>query len=173
MHAIAYERLSPQALATRWRELLQDPDAPERFELDEFGEIEVTPPPSFRHQRIVAAIGRQIEAQLGGECGSYALATSAGVRFPDVCWAMSFDALAKAGGADPLTQMPPICVEVISPGNRRKNINEKVAAYLEAGVEEVILIEQDGRIRYFGGEGERPDSRFSLVLTQPAGTSLG
>jgi len=37
--------------------------------------------------------------------------------------------------------MPPLCVEVLSPGNKRKDINEKVEAYLQAGVEEVILVE--------------------------------
>ena len=167
MRAIVYETLSPSALAARWRDVLRDEQAPEFCEMDEFGELEVNPPPTFRHQRIVAAIGRQIEAQLGGETGSFALATSIGVRFPDVCWAASFKDLALAGGSDPLTRMPPICVEVISPGNRRKNIEAKVRAYLEAGVGEVLLIEQDGRLRWFSKDGEQPASSYGLTPTLP------
>jgi len=120
MQAIVYEKPDFATLVQRWPALQQAPDAPEFCEMDEFGEIEVNPPPSFRHQRIVASVGRQLEAQLGGESGSYALATPIGVRFPDVCWAKSFSDLASAGQSDPLTVMPPICIEVISPGNRHK-----------------------------------------------------
>src|SRR6266478_4294015 len=170
MHVVAYERLSRQALATCWREVLQDPDAPERCELDEFGELRVNPPPSFRHQRIVAAFVRQIEAKLGGEAGSYALWTPGGIRFPDICWARSFDDLARAGGSDPLMAMPPLCVEVLSPGNKRKDINEKVEAYLQAGVEEVILVETNARIRFFTSSGEQNSSKFGLELIVPPGT---
>lgn len=170
MRIVANERLSRQALAARWRELLGDPNAPERCELDEFGELQVSPPPSYKHQRIVAALMRQIEAALGGEVGSYALASTEGVRIPDLCWAPSFDELAREGGADPLTKMPPLCVEVLSPGNRRRDISEKVEAYLAAGVQEVILVETDARIRYFTTAGEQPGSAFGLRLTLPLGT---
>lgn len=171
MHVIAYQRLSPQALAERWRELLGDSDAPDRCELDEFGEVYANPPPTFIHQRIVAALGPQMEKALGGEVGSYAVQTSIGVRFPDLCWAKDFEELARAGGgADPLTKMPPICVEVISRWDKRKDINEKVEAYLAAGVQEVILIETDARIRYFTGDGEQPSSTFGLLLELPPNT---
>ena len=102
MHVGAYERLGRQALVTRWRELMEDPDAPERCELDEFGEVRVNPPPSFRHRRIVSALARQIEGKLGGDTGSYALWTPSGIRFPDICWAPNFDDLARSGGSDPL-----------------------------------------------------------------------
>jgi Uma2 family endonuclease len=170
MQIVAYERLSRQALTARWRALLEDPEAPERCELDEFGEVHVNPPPSFRHQRAVSALVRQIEGKLGGDAGSYALWTPAGIRFPDICWAPSFDDLARLGGSDPLTSMPPLCVEVLSPGNKRKDINEKVEAYLQAGVEEVILVETNARIRYFTSSGEQPGSKFGLQLVLPPGT---
>jgi len=170
MHVTAYQRLSPQALTARWQELLEDPDAPEQCELDEFGEVHVNPPPSFRHQRIVAALSPQIESALGGEVGSYALQTPSGVRFPDLCWARSFEELARAGGMDPLTKMPPLCVEVLSRWDKRKDINDKVEGYLAAGVQEVILIETDGRIRYLTAAGEQARSQFGLQLELPPNT---
>lgn len=53
------------------------------------------PPPSFRHQRIVSALARQIESKLGGDTGSYALWTPSGIRFPDTCWAPNFETNAR------------------------------------------------------------------------------
>ena len=50
------------------------------------------------------------------------------------------------------------------PGNRRKKIESTVAAYLTAGVEEVVLVELDGRVRWFDRSGERPNSQFDLTL---------
>lgn len=171
MNVTAYKPLTPQALTARWRELLDDPDAPERCELDEFGEVHVNPPPTFKHQRIVAALGPQIESALGGEVGSYALQTSIGVRFPDLCWARNFEELTRSGGgADPLLEMPSICVEVISRWDKRKKVNENVQASLAAGVQEVILIETDARIRYFTSGGEQSGSMFGLQLQVPSHT---
>lgn len=167
MQATIYEKPKFADLVHRWQALQMDPDAPDFCEMDEYGELEVNPPPSFRHQQLVANIGRQLESQLGGECGSYALATSIGVRFPDICWAKSFVELARAGQEDPLTVMPPLCVEIISPGNRRKAIDAKVRAYIEAGVLEVLLIEQDGRLRWFTANGEQAESVHAVTLKVP------
>lgn len=167
MQATIYEKPKFADLVQRWQALQMDPDAPDFCEMDEYGELEVNPPPSFRHQQLVANIGRQMESQLGGECGSYALATSIGVRFPDICWAMSFVELARVGQEDPLTVMPPLCVEIIFPGNRRKAIDAKVRAYIEAGVLEVLLIEQDGRLRWFTANGEQAESVHAVTLKVP------
>jgi Uma2 family endonuclease len=78
--------------------------------------------------------------------------------------------LYEVGGADPLTQRPPFCVEVLSRWDKRKDINEKVEAYLAAGVEKVILIETDARLRYFISAGEQTSSKFGLQLTLPSDT---
>ena len=70
-------------------------------------------------------------------------------------------------GKDPLVRCPEICVEVVSPGNRRKALNEKATAYLAAGCREVIVVEMDGRIRYLAATGEQPASQFGLALALP------
>jgi hypothetical protein len=65
--------------------MLLDPNAPARFELDEFGEALVRPAPSNKHQVIVLALLKQIESQLGGEVGMPAVQTpTAGIRSPDL-----------------------------------------------------------------------------------------
>jgi Uma2 family endonuclease len=82
-----------------------------------------------------------------------------------------FDACWSAGGqafqTDPAPRAPEICVEVASPGNTEKWLLEKAAAYLDAGAREVIVVELDGRIRFFDACGERADSAFGLKLSVP------
>lgn len=63
------ERLSAAELQRRWQSVTQDEELAEfqcRAELDAYGEIALTPPPSFVHQRIVNELASQIQAQLGG-----------------------------------------------------------------------------------------------------------
>ena len=169
MYAQLDQKLTQDQLLQRWAALLSEEGAPERCELDTYGEVLVTPPPSFAHQKIVRAIERQLEAALGGTAGSFAVLTDAGVFIPDVCWSADIDALA-AQGADPLARCPEICVEVMFPGNRRRDINEKVDAYLASGAREVIIVELDGRIRYLTSASEQPSSQFGVALALPDNT---
>ena len=160
-----YPRLSPAELAARWVELLEQPGLPDRFELDEYGELIEMNPPHTKHQRVVYAIQVQIAAALGGEAlPGVGVLTSIGVRIPDVAWQREW------GDADPNSPAPTICVEVLSRDNTRREIADKTKAYIEAGAAEVIIIETTGRIRFFGTEGERASSAFGLALTLPPGT---
>ncbi len=162
---IVYPKLSPQELAQRWNALLGTRGLPERYELDEYGEVIELITPKTPHQRIVSAFIVQIQQQLGGEAlPGIAVVTSIGVRIPDVVWQKAWT------GIDPVSPAPAICVEVQSEDNTRRELNEKVAAYLEAGAREVILVELSGRIRHFGAEGERSASAMGLALTLPPGT---
>ena len=162
---LVYPRLSAEDLTARWRELLDQPGLPDRFELDEYGELIDMNPPKTPHQRIVRAMQAQIEAELGGEAlPGIGVLTSIGVRIPDVVWQPSWP------GQDPLTPAPAICVEVLSPDNSRREVSEKTAAYLAAGAREVIIVEISGRIRFFGQQGERDGSGLGLKLELPEGT---
>ncbi len=171
MQAIIDHPLSAEELRQRWTALLHDADAPNYFELDEFGELIVSPAPSNRHQVIVLSVLKQVEAQLGGEAGMPSVQTpTAGIRSPDVAWMADAAAWQRLSREDPMPVVPDLCIEVVSPGNRRKDLNEKVAAYLAGGAKEVVLIEMDGRIRYFHSDGEHAESRLGLRLTLPPDT---
>ena len=163
MFPIDVSPLSPASMAERWRDLgaLMPEDG--RAELDEYGELILSPLPSNRHQRIAGWIGNQLQRALGGETGSFAIATRIGVRVPDMCWTRD----ASAFESDPALGAPEICVEVASPGNSPKWLLEKAAAYLAAGAVEVIIVELDGRIRHFGEAGEQESSSFGVGLTLP------
>lgn len=165
MFAIHSEALTPAALRARWLEL--GPVMPEegRAELDEYGELILAPLPTNRHQRIAAWVGFQLQRAMGGETGSYAILTRIGVRVPDMCWTQD----ASRFEADPSPVAPEICVEVASPGNTAKWLLEKAAAYLAAGATEVVIVELDGRFRYYGDDGERASSAFGVELALPPG----
>ena len=163
--SLVYPRLAPAQLAARWLELLDQPGLPHMFELDQYGELIEMNPPKTPHQRIVRALSQQIDDQLGGEAlPGLGVLTSIGVRIPDVVWQ------ARWANEDPASPAPTICVEVLSPDNSRREIDEKTAAYLAAGAQEVIIVEMSGRIRFFGAEGERSTSGMGLTLTLPPGT---
>lgn len=162
---LVYPRLSAADLSARWRELLVQPGLPDRFELDEYGDLIEMNPPTTPHQRIVYSLQRQIETALGSEpLSGIGVLTRIGVRIPDVAWQAAWN------NQDPIAPAPTVCVEVLSPDNTRREIEEKTAAYLDAGAQEVILVELSGQIRYFGAEGERGASRFGLALTLPPDT---
>ena len=163
---LVYPRLSAAQLTARWRDLLDLPGLPHLFELDQYGELIEMNPPKVPHQRIVRALAQQIEEQLGGEAlpGTGVL-TSIGVRIPDVVWRPAW-----TGAVDPTSPAPTLCAEVLSPDNKRREIDEKTAAYLEAGAKEVIIVELSGRIRFFGPEGERATSALGLQLSLPPDT---
>lgn len=49
----------------------------------------------------------------------------------------------------PAIAAPEICVEVLSPSNKRGEIEEKRRLYFEAGAREVWICERSGQIRFF------------------------
>lgn len=160
--ALVYAPLAQEQLAQRWRDLLEQPGLPHLFELDEYGELIEMNPPKTPHQRIVRALMNQIEARLGGEpLPGIGVLTPIGVRIPDVVWQPQWR------GPDPVSPAPVLCIEVLSPDNRRREIEEKTAAYLAAGAQEVVIVETSGRIRFFGAEGERLQSALGLAFTLP------
>jgi hypothetical protein len=57
--------LSYEELAARWRALAADPLAPEFYELNEFGEIILSPSPSNKHELIAFEVAKALESQLG------------------------------------------------------------------------------------------------------------
>jgi Uma2 family endonuclease len=162
---IAYEVLSPEQLAVRWRQLQREPGGPDFCEIDAYGDIIEMNPPAKRHQRIVWALQQQLVERLGGEAlPGIGVVTRIGVRVPDVCWQP------RPTDDDPAQPAPDICVEVRSPDNTRAEFDAKIAAYLQAGCREAILVELTGRVRFFGTEGERAASAFGLRLQVPSGT---
>jgi Uma2 family endonuclease len=162
---------TPEALLHRWDEMQRDPslqDLPYKIELNAWGKVEMSPA-SNRHGRLQIALGVEFTKWLpnGVAISECSVLTRIGIRVPDVVWASS--SFMKAyGEITPYMRAPEICVEIISPSNVQAEIEEKRTAYFAAGAVEVWLVTEDGAIRYFGSEGERPASSFPITAALPA-----
>ena len=140
-----------------WEEVCAHPalqDLPFKIEQDRYGRI-VMSPPFARHAKLQYRIARLLDDALGGvvatECP---VRTAAGVKVADVVW-MSDAFEAEHGTPEVYEVAPPICVEVKSKWNTTAEMAEKVTLYLAKGAQEVWIHERDGRLRFFGHEGER------------------
>jgi Uma2 family endonuclease len=159
--------LRREELVDRWNELAADPESPDRYELNEFGELILSPKPTNDHQRVALAVVRALEAQLGPEAGvEISVYTDRGIRVPDVVW-MAPERWREVKRKNPFPFVPDLCVEVLSPSNSRAEITMKTGAYLRGGAREVIVVGLKGEIRYFGAEGSREASVLGVKLALP------
>ena len=161
-------QVTPQeALALRWAELCNDPrlhDLPGKIELNAYGVIEMSPA-SNRRGINQAAIASALTGQLptGVALVECSIATTEGVRVPDVAWA-SGDFIAKHGDVTPYPQAPEICVEVRSPSNTDAEMAFKTRLFLQAGAMEVWIVSEAGDWQVFTASGLQPASRYGVVL---------
>jgi len=160
--------LDVNSLVRRWRELASAPDSPDYYELNEFGEVIMSPRPTNDHQRIVTAVTSALNQQLGPEAvHEVSVMTDRGIRVPDVVW-MNAERWAQVKGKTPLPFVPDVCVEVLSPGNTKEEVTMKANAYLRGGASEVIVVGLRGEVEFFGTEGKRAASALGIQLTLPA-----
>lgn len=165
MPSVEAAPLSHAELCARWRSVLVDAsldDLPEgyRVELDQFGELIVSPRPTNRHQIFATLVCDQLRHKLNGfaSAAELSIATAIGVRVPDAFW--SADATPWAID-DPALRAPEICVEVASPGKSTTWFARRAEAFIAAGAQEVAIVAADGcSARYFRRDGEHESSRF-------------
>jgi len=160
-----------EMLVARWTELINDPslhDLPYKIELNAEGKIEMSPA-SNRHGTLQARVAWALRNALSSgevitECS---VLTDIGVRVADVVWASS-EFLESQQDVTPFTQAPEICVEVVSPSNTAREIDDKVRAYLAAGAREVWVANEDGTLKIAGPEGLREKSEYGILIELPA-----
>ena len=157
--------LSQEELAMRYRALCDDPsyaNVPGKIELDAWGRMVMTPA-SVYHGILQGRLVHQLKAAAGGEVIVEApIATSTGLFVADVAWA-SPRFMARHGGETPLTRAPELCIEVVSPGNSRKELREKIDAYLAAGADEVWLVfAKSKRCEFHSKQGPMPASAYAV-----------
>lgn len=158
--------LSREQLAVRYRDLCEDPclaNVPGKIELDVWGRMLMTPPSTY-HGLLQGRLCQRL-AVLGGETfGEVAIATATGLFVTDVAWA-SAGFIERHRGATPLLRAPEICIEIASPSNSSKELQEKITAYLGAGAEEVwIAYLRSKRCEFHGKPGLLQQSRFAVDL---------
>jgi Uma2 family endonuclease len=162
---------TPDALALRWIELIQDPtlrDLPYKIEFNAWSTIEAIPR-SFQHSRTQGYVATELVKQLTGgslliELG---ILTDIGVRVPDV--ARGSDAYIESQKASTSAiRAPEICAEGLSPSNSDIEIRERTRAYLDAGAQKVWIIDEEQEWRVFNATGEQSRTRFPVDLADLA-----
>ena len=162
------EPLTPAALGEMYRRMCEDPlfaNIPGKIELDIWGRILMSPATPY-HGKLQARLAHKLSA-LGGEVFTGPpIANSAGLLVPDVAWA-SPEFVSRQDEAMPFTRAPELCIEVASPSNSRKELNEKIAAYLAAGaVEAWIVLPQSKRFEFYGKDAPLPQTAFEVDLSE-------
>jgi len=145
----------------QWSDVLADPtlrDLPYKIELNEYGKIVMTPA-SNRHGSVQVDVAfrlRQslVEGRVITECS---VETDRGVKVADVAWC-SVEFVNRHGLETPFTEAPEICVEVVSPSNSKREMEEKAALYFARGAQEVWIVSESGDVKVYGPEGIRGGS---------------
>jgi Uma2 family endonuclease len=140
----------------RWHEIVRDPalrDLPYKVETNEHGQL-VLSPHKNRHSKRQKALQKCLDAHAppGESYQEYALVTAKGIKAPDVVWMSPDREREMDATGDPSTLAPEICVEVVSESNTTAEMSEKRALYREIGAEEVWIVDEEGRIRFFADE---------------------
>ena len=79
--------------------------------------------------------------------------TKSGVKVPDVAY-LSKEFFDRYGYTSPLPEAPEICVEIISPSNSQKEIEQKLQLYFSSGAKEVWTCNLDGELQFYTSEGQ-------------------
>jgi Uma2 family endonuclease len=158
--------LSSEELAARYRGLCEDlrfANLPGKIELDLWGRI-VMSPATYYHGLIQGRLCRRL-AVLSGEASVEApVVTPTSVLVADVAWA-SPEFVRLHGLEHPLKRAPELCIEVASPSNSSKELQEKIQAYLAAGAEEVwIVYQQSKRCEFHNKHGLMQRSTYVVDL---------
>ena len=167
--------LSPAA--KRWQEILSDPELSqrlERIETDAHGQIIMAPPPDFIHRSQAKEIQAQLDRLLGRSQAftEQPVETSIGaVKIADVVWLTPEQRRALLEEPNlPLQPAPPICVEIISPSNTVRQMEEKRGLYFATGAKEVWICDRRGKMCFFDSSGEI--ARSGLVPEFPIEISI-
>ena len=151
-----------------WSEVIAHPslqNLPFKIELNEYGQIVMTPAKNI-HGRYQLKIGSLLELQLsdGEAMTECSVQTTKGVKVADVAWC-SAKFIEKHGYETPYSRAPEICVEIISPGNQPKELQEKMTLYLEAGAKEVWLVAENGKVEFYNNSGKISRSSYPVKIT--------
>jgi Uma2 family endonuclease len=139
----------------QWADVLANPflqNLPFKIELNRWGRIEMSPA-SNRHGAVQVQLSRELSDRSGGQVISEcSIQTSDGVRVANVAW-ISDGRLAELGWATPFPKAPEICVEIMSPSSSWAEMHVKAGHYLEAGAQQVWIVELDGKRTVIAPQG--------------------
>lgn len=148
-----------------WLQVLEDKslqDLPYKIELNEWGNIEMTPASNF-HGMLQAAIMFKLKELMAGgqtfcECS---VMTAKNIKVADVVWA-SDKFIGQHGHVTPYQVAPEICVEVVSPSNSQAEMALKRDLYLAKGAKEFWICSESGELSFHDVSGQLDASGLCL-----------
>ena len=142
-----------------WKRICADPVVaalPYKVESDQWGNIVMSPPPGYYHSsyqgQIVTLLGQLLTG--GRAMPEFPLQTTKGVKGVDVVWMSRERQRQRPKRRDLSLIAPEICVEVISPSNKRAEIAEKRSLYFEKGAAECWTCDQRGKMTFYDVTGQ-------------------
>jgi Uma2 family endonuclease len=152
-----------------WQDVCDDQilrDLPFKIELNEWGQV-VMSPASSRHvmlQGLIHDALRQAnpEGLILPECP---IQTAKGVKVADMAWA-SDSFLNEHGQENPFLKAPELCIEVVSPSNSAREMEEKRELYFARGAREVWLCDERGALSFYDCTGALPASCLFPSITR-------
>ena len=141
-----------------WQEIIEHPslkDLPFKIETDEFGRVLMTPA-SGTHGMYQMRIGILFErfGKGQGATSECPIQTSKGVRVADVAWGSPV--FFKKHGFNVLVfqESPEVVIEIKSPSNSIREMEEKRDLYFEAGAKEFWFCDERGDMHFFNPYGQ-------------------
>ncbi len=132
-----------------------------KVETNARNQIIMSPPPRSDHyeyeMEIIALMRRLLPG--GRVLPGMGVQTSDGTKEPDTVW-VSSQRRQKHRGKISYPEAPEICVEVLAPGNSRREIEEKKRLYLAAGALEIWICDHKGTMKFFDADGPLPASKL-------------
>jgi len=161
------EPLSGEELGLRYRALCEDrlyANIPGKIEIDAWGRLLMSPASNY-HSALQTELARRLGALGGTAFVEASVVTAVGVLVTDAAWA-SAEFMRAHKFQTPYRKAPELCVEVVSPSNSRKELREKIDAYLATGAKEVwIVYPQSKRCEFHGPTGVLERSAFAVDLS--------
>jgi Uma2 family endonuclease len=155
----------------RWSELVHDQELarwPGRLETDRHGQIIMSPPAAAEHGDTQSEIVYLLRTLLpaGRPLTECPISTPDGVKVADVAW-LSAQRKPEIRAAVCLTRAPEICIEVLSPDNTHRQMNEKKALYFAAGAVEVWFCDRRRQMRFFPAPDSAGEDRSRICPAFP------
>lgn len=140
-----------------WQEICDDPtlqNLPYKIETNEYGQV-VMSPASNQHGEYQIRMGAKLlELVRGGKVISEcSIETAKGTKVAGVAW-LSQEFFARYDLTTPYPEAPDICVEIRSPSNSERELEEKIKLYFNRGAKEVWVCDSFGNVDFHAPQGE-------------------
>lgn len=149
-----HEMLPAPVLTRAWRYYVSRYGDNRLLELNERGEFVAKVTPSRRVHIVMLSVFDQVSRVLGkGTCPGWPVLTADfGIRVPSVVWTAEVPTdLGNVRFVAP--RAPELCVDVVDMACPSALRTRRVGAYLASGAKEVILVDVEGDISYWGPGG--------------------